>query len=53
MQYIELTDDEYENIGRSIKYREDNDLSSDYDVDIYCSNKFLSLSLLLVFVLIF
>ena len=40
MQYIELSDDEYENIGRSIKYRVDNDLSSDYDVDIFAQVNF-------------
>ena len=47
----ELTDDEYENIGRYIKYLESR--GNDYDVDINCSSKFLSLSLFAVAALLF
>ena len=48
---VELTDDEYENIGRYIKYLESR--GNDYDVDINCSSKFLSLSLFAVAALLF
>ncbi len=48
----ELTDDRYENIDRFIKYYEDND-GTDDDVDIDCSSKFLSLSLIAVAALLF
>ena len=47
----ELSDDEYENIDRYIKYRED--ISPDEDIDIDCSSKFLSLSLIAVAALLF
>lgn len=48
----ELTDDEYENIGRLIKYMEDLD-GTDPDIEIDCSSKFLSLSLFVIFALLF
>ena len=48
---VELKDDEYENIGRYIKYLESR--GNDYDVDINCSSKFLSLSLFAVAALLF
>ena len=47
---VELTDDEYENIGRYIKYSED---KNNTDIDIDCSSKFLSLSLFAVAALLF
>ena len=46
----EVSDDQYENIGRFIKHYED---SYDTDVDIDCSSKFLSLSLFVIFALLF
>ena len=48
----ELSDDEYENIGRFIKHLEDID-GSDPDIEIDCSSKFLSLSLIAVAALLF
>jgi len=48
----ELTDDEYENIGRFIKHLEDLN-GNDPDIDIYCSSQFLSLSLFAVAALLF
>ena len=48
----ELTDDQYENIGRFIKYLEDLN-GNDPDIDIYCSSQFLSLSLFAVAALLF
>ena len=47
---VELTDDEYENIGRYIKHLED---ITGNDTDIDCSSKFLSLSLFAVAALLF
>ncbi len=49
---VELNDDEYENIGRFIKYLEDLP-GTDPDIDIYCSSQFLSLSLFAVAALLF
>ena len=49
---VELTDDEYENIGRYIKHKEDAN-NTDIDIDIDCSSKFLSLSLFAVAALLF
>ena len=48
----EISDDEYENIGRYIKYSEDQ-RSDDLDIDIDCSSKFISFSLFAVFALLF
>ena len=47
----ELSDDEYENIDRYIKHAED--ISPNEDIDIDCSSKFLSLSLIAVAALLF
>ena len=47
----ELSDDEYENIGRYIKYLEG--ISPNEDLEIDCSSKFLSLSLIAVAALLF
>ena len=49
---VQLTDDEYENIGRFIKHLEDLN-GNDPDIDIYCSSQFLSLSLFAVAALLF
>ncbi len=46
----EVGDDEYENIGRYIKYLNDRD-GADYDID--CSSKFISLSLFAILALLF
>ena len=45
-----FTDDEYENMGRVVKYIEDKNQT---DVDIDCSSKFLSLSLFAICALLF
>ena len=53
---VQLTDDQYENIGRYIKFEEDRLEAAgegDFDIDIDCSSKFLSLSLFVVFALLF
>ena len=53
---VELTDDQYENIVRYIKYEEDRREANgegDVDIDIDCSSRFLSLSLFVVFALLF
>ena len=47
----EVSDDQYENIGRFIKYTEDQETNTDVDID--CSSKFLSLSLFVIFALLF
>ena len=47
----EITDDEYENIGRYIDYLED--YKGYGDVDIDCSSKFTSLSLFAILALLF
>ena len=47
----EITDDEYENIGRYIDYLED--YKGYGDVDIDCSSKFISLSLFAILALLF
>ena len=47
----EISDDMYENIGRYVKWVEDqHDIT---DVEIDCSSKFLSLSLFVIFALLF
>ena len=47
----EITDDEYENIGRYIDWLED--YKGYGDVDIDCSSKFISLSLFAILALLF
>ena len=47
----EITDDEYENIGRYIDYLEDHVGYEDVDID--CSSKFISLSLFAILALLF
>ncbi len=47
----EITDDQYENIGRYIDYLED--YRGYGDVDIDCSSKFISLSLFAILALLF
>ena len=47
----EITDDEYENIGRYIDYLEDHLGYGDVDID--CSSKFISLSLFAILALLF
>ena len=47
----EVSDDQYENMGRFIKYTEDKNTNTDVDID--CSSKFLSLSLFVIFALLF
>ncbi len=47
----ELSDDEYENIGRYIKYLEGMSPNENFEID--CSSKFLSLSLIAVAALLF
>ena len=46
----EITDDEYENIGRYIDYWED---INGTDIDVDCSSKFISLSLFAILALLF
>ncbi len=46
----EITDDEYENIGRYIDYWED---INGTDIDVDCSSKFVSLSLFAILALLF
>lgn len=47
----EVSDDQYENMGRFVKYTEDQEANTDVDID--CSSKFLSLSLFVIFALLF
>ena len=47
----EVSDDQYENMGRFIKYTVDKNTNTDVDID--CSSKFLSLSLFVIFALLF
>ena len=47
----EITDDQYENIGRYIDYLEDHVGYEDVDID--CSSKFISLSLFAILALLF
>ena len=46
----EITDDQYENIGRYIDYWED---INGTDIDVDCSSKFISLSLFAILALLF
>ena len=46
----EISDDAYENIGRFVKYTEDQNTNTDVDID--CSSKFLSLSLFVILALL-
>ena len=51
---VQITDDQYENIGRYIKFLEDaNENDPDIDIDIDCSSKFLTIPLFVVFALLF
>ena len=47
----EISDDMYENIGRYVKWVEDQHDTTDVEID--CSSKFLSLSLFVIFALLF